>query len=277
MIHTLKLNTLFWKLCLLSGIVHSALFGLPWPQKPLIQESETIADEALIPGSSAGISITTLPANSLNPSRSAKNSPLSTTDPSSQVLDAAELQPPQPAAAQPQAMLPTDSLTESQLVHQQTQYPIQTIDPSQTVLDTQEDPFQPLGTEPAGNLPGDGPVTKALLSDSAEHGTVVALDETFPHLEGAQSGCYGLTGCQQVRGNFRRAAEQLIDQMESKGYQLAELDDIDVTGHRIFEVTVPDEPDTTYFLNVFSSDSGSTIYVMALDILSLAELQQLSS
>ncbi|MEL7072309.1 MAG: hypothetical protein AAGN15_27235 [Cyanobacteria bacterium J06581_3] len=80
-----------------------------------------------------------------------------------------------------------------------------------------------------------------------------------------------------MRGNFRRAAEQLIEQMESKGYQLAELDDIDVTGHRIFEVIVPDEPDTTYFLNVFSSDSGSTIYVMALDILSLAELQQLSS
>ena len=102
------------------------------------------------------------------------------------------------------------------------------------------------------------------------------LSEEFPHLAGAQSGCYGLAGCHQLASNYRQAAQQLIDQMEAQGYQLNERDDIEDTGHRVFEVIAPNEPEKIYYLNVLSPDVGSTVYVVTTDILNLEQLQQLT-
>lgn len=264
---------------LLSGVIHSALFGLPWPQKSPTQESEIIADETLPPDSTSGISTATLPASYFQQTDPVENEPPAAVDESAQVLAALESQPPQPAPIQQQPTLPTNPLPESQPPLQQTQQSIQENDPSEEFIDSQdqEDPLTPSDTESTENLPDDDSATKALLSDNVEYGAVVALDETFPHLAGAESGCYGLTGCQRLRGNFRTSAQQLVDQMEAKGYQLSERNDIENTGHRVFEVIVPDEPETTYFLNAFSPDIGITVYVMSIRILSLVELQQLTS
>lgn len=112
-----------------------------------------------------------------------------------------------------------------------------------------------------------------------EQGMVVALGEDFPHLIGGQPNCFGLTNCHRVsgQGSYRRAASQLVEGMRANGYQVTMRDDIDEQGHRVYEVVMPSEPETTYYLNVFSDSADSMVYAMTLEIVSLAELQQLAA
>lgn len=112
-----------------------------------------------------------------------------------------------------------------------------------------------------------------------EHGMVVQLGDRFPHFQNSESGCYGLENCHRIagEGTYRQAGKKLVDQMKADGFQVEERDDIDEQGHRVFAIVSPDEPTETYFLNVFSDDSDSTIYAVTLEIVSLIELRQLSS
>ncbi|MEL6263477.1 MAG: hypothetical protein AAFR12_20695 [Cyanobacteria bacterium J06626_6] len=143
-------------------------------------------------------------------------------------------------------------------------------------------PAEPVPAEQPSPLPENAALENAVpLSESppeqgSEHEVLVRLGSNFPHLAGAQAGCYGLESCHQLSGNFRQAAQQLIAQLKSQGYQLTEREDIDGTGHRVFEVIMPDDPNNTVYLNVYSPDVGSTVYVLTADILSLEQLQQLS-
>lgn len=107
---------------------------------------------------------------------------------------------------------------------------------------------------------------------------VVALAEGFPHFADVQSGCFSLTNCHRIsgQGSYRKAAKQLVQDMADKGYQVSERDDIDSQGHRVYEVVIPTEPEVTYYLNVFSDSTDSMVYAMTLQIVTLAELQQLA-
>ena len=108
--------------------------------------------------------------------------------------------------------------------------------------------------------------------------------EDFPHLAGAESGCFGFTNCHQVAGNLRQAAKQLVEGMEIKGYQVTPDDSRSDSGHLIYEVVVPSEPGEspeektakTHYLNVFSPELGRMAYVMTLDLITLDQLRQLA-
>ena len=71
---------------------------------------------------------------------------------------------------------------------------------------------------------------------------VMLLSEDFPDLAEAQSGCYGLSGCRELSGNYQAAAKQLLAQLEAQGYQLTEREDIDGAGHRVFEAIAHNQP-----------------------------------
>lgn len=283
---------MFWKLCLLSCFFHGVLFGLPWPQKALTQESEAPAEKALVFDSVSAISTARLPADRL-PS-ALNQDPLAT---GKNRLSAADTSGDLPKSLSDSVISPgpvtsLDSVTSS-VISLERSHPIQSIRAPQIIEPVIQPqpleqevpatdlaasaPLQPLSPDPIDPQLSAEPELNSSLDNEPEYGAVIALGEEFPHLAEAQSGCYGLEGCQQLSGNYRRAAQQLIEQMESQGYQLTERDDLDDTGHRVFEVIAPSEPEKTYYLNVFSPDAGSTVYVLAIDILSLTELQQLSS
>lgn len=180
----------------------------------------------------------------------------------------------QPQPIQPaQAVQPVEQLIEQPVQPQADQQTAST-EPLPSLLSQLSQPAESTSTE-TDSL--STPTFNSPIGADLEHDKVMLLGEEFPHLAGAQSGCYGLESCHQISGNYRRAAQQLIDQMAAQGYQLTERDDIDNTGHRVFEAITLNEPEKTYYLNVFSPDVGSTVYVLSVDILSLEELQQLSS
>lgn len=114
-------------------------------------------------------------------------------------------------------------------------------------------------------------------SGQSNGGVLLTMSDDFPHLSGAQAGCFGLSNCHQSQGNYRQVVQQLTAQMREEGYQLTEQDDIDGTGHRVFEVVDADDPSQTYYLNVFSDGLDSAVYALTETILSLEELKNLNA
>lgn len=235
--------------------LHSAVLKLPWPNKPLPSEGNELNRELLNAAQPSTISIASLPTpdpSSANLSGETKNTPAIPTSSPAAPASPQQSQPVQPAPA----MRPI-----------QPEVP-QTLAPTELSSPPQSQPE-------IEHLPSDSPMPSP--ETGPEHDVVVHLSDDFPHLAGSQSGCYGLASCRQLNGNYRQAARLLLAQMADQGYQLTERDDIDNTGHRVFEVIDPDEPNVTHYLNVFSPDVGSTVYVMTMNILSLEQLKQLSS
>ena len=113
---------------------------------------------------------------------------------------------------------------------------------------------------------------------SFEHGRLLTLGTDFPHLQSAQTGCYGLSSCHQLSdvGSYHRAAETLVAQMQQQGFQISEKEDIDFPGQRVFSVIMPDQPEETYYLNIFSDGIGSAVYVLSIEILTLSDLKSLN-
>ncbi|MGC1306570.1 MAG: hypothetical protein WA885_05020 [Phormidesmis sp.] len=220
------------------------------------------------PGSaqSLAIDITSLPSptNLLPPASPTESAELS--------LSAAPTLQPLPGVTAP--VMSPGRTQAARPVQPQVQTQTQTMQPAPAPAEQSVVP--PSQSQPPPDAePLSSPASSPPPDTSLEHGTVVRLGNDFPNLAGAQSGCYGLENCQQVSGNFRQAAQQLIAQMEGQGYQLTEREDLDNTGHRVFEVIDPDAPNATYYLNVFSPDIGSAVYVLTVNILSLEELKQL--
>ncbi|MEL6604936.1 MAG: hypothetical protein AAFP20_17115 [Cyanobacteria bacterium J06614_10] len=234
------------------------------------------------------IDVVNLPASSLSTEPQPSQQMESVAPISERVLDVA---PTQPSEAHVNSLAPAQA---SSPVSPNTYPNLAALDP----LPTEPVPTEPVSTEPVSTEPvstepvsteqphslsGNDAFEDVFHSPSSpsEQGTenkmVVQLGDDFPHLAGAQAGCYGLESCHQLSGNFRQAAQQLVEQMESQGYRLTEREDIDGTGHRVFEVIMPDDPNTIAYLNVYSPDVGSTVYVLTADILSLEQLQQLNA
>lgn len=255
MLQTQKTSRSFWRLFLLSSALHIVVVVLPWPNKSVPPASEPASEKSLKTHQLAAISTVSLPTVSL-PAES-------------QSAD----EPDQPAATVQQTpAIAAQSTPPAQTVQIQPQ----TVQP-QTVQPQPVQPVTPLPVQQdsAKESPAQAVDRSAIEVDPAQ-GTVMLLGEDFPDVEGAQSGCYGVAGCRQLSGNYRDTAERLVAQLKAQGYQITERDDIDDAGHRVFKAIAPDSPDKTYYLNIFASDAGNAVYVMAMDILSLAQLQQLS-
>jgi hypothetical protein len=99
----------------------------------------------------------------------------------------------------------------------------------------------------------------------------------FPNLAGAQAGCFGSENCRQVSDGtpFRSAAQTLEQQMVAQGYQVSERDDLSDTGQKIYQLKAQDG--TIRYLNVLSSDVGSTIYLLSPEAITLSDLQQVET
>lgn len=236
--------------------LHSAALKLPWANKPLPSEGEELNRELLNAAQPPTISIASLP----------------TPDPSSANLSG-ETKNSSSAAF---TSLPAAPTSLQQTLPVQPALAVQPIQPDGPQTLAPAELSSPPQSQPEiERLPPNSPVPSP--ETGPEHGVVVHLSDDFPHLAGAQSGCYGLASCRQLNGNYRQAARLLLAQMTDQGYQLAERGDIDNTGHRVFEVIAPNEPNVIYYLNVFSPDVGSTVYVVTVNILSLEQLKQLSS
>jgi hypothetical protein len=99
----------------------------------------------------------------------------------------------------------------------------------------------------------------------------------LPNLAGAQAGCFGSENCRQVSDGtpFRNAAQTLEQQMTAQGYQVSERDDLSDTGQKIYQLKAQDG--ATRYLNVLSSDVGSTIYLLSPEPITLRDLQQVDT
>ena len=257
---------------------HSLFFLLPWPGYQRLATEEMpdfVQGQSVQP---PAIDVVNLPASSLSTEPKPSQQMESVAPISERVPDIA---PTQPSEAQVNSLAPAQA---SSPVSPNTYPNPAALDP----LPAEPVPTEPVSTEPVStekphSLSDDDAFEDVFHSPSSpsEQGTenkmVVQLGDDFPHLAGAQAGCYGLESCHQLSGNFRQAAQQLVEQMESQGYRLTEREDIDGTGHRVFEVIMPDDPNTIAYLNVYSPDVGSTVYVLTADILSLEQLQQLNA
>lgn len=264
-------NRLFWGGLVFSLSLHGIVMMLPWSIRPSVSDSLELVPAEV--ESVDGISVSILPAveqlqvEQLQPVEKSQVpvSLVSIAEPDVPLPPAEPVwlellsQPPveDPVPAQPDVI--NESVEPAPL-------------PSEELLIIEE--LQPLEEKPVL----DNPKPEVVVDESPEHDVVVRLASDFPHLAGAQSGCYGLENCHRLEhgGNYRQAARQLMAQMQAQGYQVSERDDIDEPGHRVFDVIPPEDAEVTYYLNVFSDGSQSAVYALTLNILSLRELQQLS-
>ncbi|MEM9504228.1 MAG: hypothetical protein AAGA01_09770 [Cyanobacteria bacterium P01_E01_bin.43] len=115
-------------------------------------------------------------------------------------------------------------------------------------------------------------------ADPASIGPLVGYSDTFPHVAGAEIGCFGLGDCRRVvgGGNHRKVATSLIDDLENEGYSVDQRDDLDDPGRNVYEVISPGDT-TIQYLIVFSDGLESAVYVMSDEIITLAELQELAA
>lgn len=99
----------------------------------------------------------------------------------------------------------------------------------------------------------------------------------FPHLEGAVSGCFGVTDCRRVSsaGSYRSVARSLVDNLENNGYEVKLLDGLEDTGRNVYELSLPGSGGDIKYLMVFSDVDGSAVYVMSSEIMTLGDLQAL--
>lgn len=109
-----------------------------------------------------------------------------------------------------------------------------------------------------------------------EAGIAFQFSQNFPHLSGAQTGCYGLQNCRITEGqNYIDALQEITDTLEAQGYQLDPYegnDDSDVRNHKIYEMRLPDASEVKY-LNVFGEGLKTTIYIITSRIITQEELE----
>lgn len=101
---------------------------------------------------------------------------------------------------------------------------------------------------------------------------IVAPLADFPHLA-ESSGCsnQATEGCRQVGGNFRQVSQALREQLRQQGYTVSPRDDLEETGRQVYEVT---KDDRTRYLSIISADLGETVYVLAAEPVTQADIEQ---
>lgn len=93
----------------------------------------------------------------------------------------------------------------------------------------------------------------------------------IPHLEGAESGCYGSADCHFLPGTtVRSVTQELQARLESQGYRLTSS--YRDTGLRVYELSREGEP--AQFLHIASDNAGrDTFYVLSAQQQTLEELR----
>lgn len=229
-------------LLLLSVSVHGLLLALPLPERTA-EAPETLSrdEEALL--QQEAIAVSDLPVVEAPPEP--PQSPEATPPPSAGAAAA----PPAPAnQATPRS-------------------PIPPVPEQRDLEDLPEEDELPIedGLDVATDDPGP--------EDPEE---IVAFSPDFPHYEGAEGGCYGITACQRVRGvgNYRNVARGLVPSFEARGYDVTLREDLEDTGRQVYEMQ-PADGGSTQYLMVFSDLDGSAVYVVSTRILSLNDLETL--
>ena len=268
---TKKRKRLFWGILSISLILHGVFLILPWPHKSLSTSTTQLSDEANDTALEE-VPLAAMPAVSLDElSQSSTSREIASERTVTQQQSPVTAPRTAPTAPPPPIQQPVQS-AQPQIQPPPVQLPAQ-----QQISEPAVQPeSQPAATHEEAITPSHASDRVSLAVDPMQS-MVMLLGEDFPDLAGAKSGCYGLSGCRQLSGNYRQAATQLLAQLKAQGYTVKEIDDIDDPGHRVFEAIAPDKPNDIYYLNVYSPDAGSTVYVMAVEVLSLAELAALSS
>ncbi len=268
--HSQRPQRLFAGIVLVSLAAHGLVLQLPWRDRSATESEPSIKSTRKSTSTEAtekrdqAIDITSLPK-------------IAGTQPKLQIAPPTQLAT-QPPSQSPKIKTPSEPLA-PQIVQVQAP-PIQApiIQPEPTL----PKPSQPV--DPQLKAPTPQPLAETPdpiqqpVSTEPEHGMVVQLSDRFPHFQNSESGCFGLENCHRIagEGTHRQAAKKLIKQMQANGFQVDKRDDIDGQGHQVYEIVLPDEPNATYYLNVFSDSLESTVYAVTLEIVSLTQLQQLS-
>lgn len=94
----------------------------------------------------------------------------------------------------------------------------------------------------------------------------------LPQLAGTEVGCFGLSTCHQLSNgtSFRSAGQTLEAELQAQGYQVRARDDLEETGRKVYEIS---KDNKTRFLNVLSTDVGTTVYLVTPEPIQVAELQ----
>lgn len=186
--------------------------------------------------------------------------------------DAPEVEP----GAEPVPTVPTAAVEPATPIASPVQIPNPAVEPEPlpeepTEEATQSEDQRPSNANPAFQADESSPENAA--------GPLASYGADFPHLAGATGGCFGLADCRQVpnAGSYRAVARSLIDGLKNNGYQVNLRDDLEDTGRNVYELTRPGNETGQQYLMVFSVPDGSAIYVMGREILTLADLQTLSS
>lgn len=275
-----KPHQLFLGMVVLSAALHGVVSVVQWPQgsttSAVQDDAQALERQVAIATETPAIVIAQLPQrNTVAPKSASTFSP---------ALAAQSL---------PQYPLPEDSIAASALAQSPPldlppQSPPQSAEEEalfenskeQAALDSEnidsevEDSEEDLGAEDSEE---DLDAEDLKQGSEPDQGVLLQLADDFPHLSGSSSGCFSLSNCHQASGNYRQVVQQLTEQMIANGYQLTEDDTIDGTGHRVFEVVMPSEPDSLYYLNVFSDGLDSAVYAITVNILSLDELKSLQA
>ncbi|GAB4375744.1 MAG: hypothetical protein Kow00121_21880 [Elainellaceae cyanobacterium] len=142
------------------------------------------------------------------------------------------------------------------------------VPPSEPVEAQSPAPASPAAPTSVNNTPATPPPAPA--------SRINAPFADFPHLTAAETGCSGTTSplCRQVEGNLRATSQQLQDQLQAQGYEVKVRDDLEETGRQVYQVS---KAEATSFLSVISSGLGETVYVLAAEPVTQADLEQLAT
>ncbi|WP_031294525.1 hypothetical protein [Leptolyngbya sp. Heron Island J] len=236
-------------LVFLSAVLHGALLLLPLPQwsSTLVEPEPEEAIEQ-----SGAIAITTLPVvvppvTQLEPETTPPPAP------TSEVIE------PPPLTQVPDNLPDIDEFIVEE--------PLDELD---DIDDIEQPPFAPSDDENELDPQDSEP----------EAGIAVQFSHNFPHIPGAQAGCYGLQNCRIAEGqNYIDASRTIIDELTAQGYELQLYegnDDSDVRNHRIYEMrsSTNTEAEVKY-LNLFGEGLKTVIYLVTPRLITQAELQTL--
>ncbi len=248
-------------LIFLSVILHGGLLVLPMPQWWLRTAApESVLDEEL--EQSGAIALTIVP-------------PIANPEPEP-IAPATDLEPIAPALPEaPSPVIEPPPLT---------QVPEELIAeiPEELEKDLEDDIQEEPEQEPDPPLENidDNQLDTDPANSDPEAGIATPFNDDFPHIAGAQSGCYGLENCRIVDGQtFRDIAKAIRQDLEAKGYKLIPYDNSDSGGgnHRIYEMRLLNEPDTEVnYLNIFGEGLTGAFYVITPQLIEREDLEALA-
>jgi len=172
-------------------------------------------------------------------------------------------------APSPTAQLPSPAVPPSPTLNAAPAIP-----PSQPAAPSASPP--PVSASPTATVEPSAQPSPAASPLPPPQNRIVAPFASFPHLDGAQPGCFNQSAgdCQQVSGNFRQVSQALTAQLSRQGYDVKQRDDLEETGRQVYEVT---KDQVVRYLSVISSDLAGTAYILASEPVTQADIEQIGT